>query len=273
MRETKQRIGKQLFALVLVGAMLMVLLGNTSVANAASPNPAAYAPVFDATYYAAKYPDLAAAFGTNEALLFSHFLNCGMKEGRQGSAEFNVQAYKERYADLQAAFGDNLPAYYMHYITNGKAEGRDATIASAQPAATQPTTPVVNTNPTANYAQQVIDLVNADRAQNGLQPVSATPELMAAAQIRAQEISTYFSHTRPDGTRCFTVFATTGVTYRCCGENIAAGQPTPAAVEDAWMHSEGHRANILTAGFGHIGVGFLETDGGYGTYWVQMFTN
>ena len=85
-----------------------------------------YSPVFNPTYYANKYADLKAAFGTDANKLFSHFINNGMKEARQAISTFNVTAYKNRYADLQKAFGNDLPAYYRHYITNGKSEGRNA---------------------------------------------------------------------------------------------------------------------------------------------------
>lgn len=83
-------------------------------------------PVFDAIYYANRYADLRAIYGTNAAKLFEHFKAHGMKEGRQAIDTFNVVTYKARYADLQKAFGSNLPAYYKHYCTNGKAEGRQA---------------------------------------------------------------------------------------------------------------------------------------------------
>ena len=87
-----------------------------------------YAPVFDAKYYLATNPDLKAAFGDDVQKALAHFVEYGMGEGRQGSAEFNVYSYRTRYADLDAAFGDNLASYYMHYINAGKAEGRDGTL-------------------------------------------------------------------------------------------------------------------------------------------------
>lgn len=84
-----------------------------------------YSAVFDATYYKNAYPDLALAGITTDKQLLNHFINNGMKEGRQGNEEFNVQAYKARYADLQAVYGNDLTKYYLHYITSGKAEGRN----------------------------------------------------------------------------------------------------------------------------------------------------
>ena len=89
--------------------------------------PVDYSAVFDAAYYANRYPDLKAAFGNDESALLQHFIQYGMAEGRQGSSQFDVYSYKNLYPDLRAAFGNNLKSYYMHYISNGKAEGRKAT--------------------------------------------------------------------------------------------------------------------------------------------------
>ena len=87
-----------------------------------------YAPVFDAEYYLGKYPDLKKLYGNDTAKVLAHFVEHGMSEGRQGSAEFNVNAYKARYADLSNAYGDDLVKYYMHYIKAGKAEGRNGAV-------------------------------------------------------------------------------------------------------------------------------------------------
>lgn len=89
--------------------------------------PEEYSAVFDAAYYANRYPDLKAAYGDNDSALLQHFIQYGMAEGRQGSSQFDVYSYKNLYPDLRAAFGNNLKSYYMHYISSGKAEGRKAT--------------------------------------------------------------------------------------------------------------------------------------------------
>lgn len=83
-----------------------------------------YSLIFNPIYYANKYPDLKKMFGTNATSLFNHFCTYGMKEGRMGCANFNVNKYKEYYADLRIVFGNNLPFYYKHYITNGYKEKR-----------------------------------------------------------------------------------------------------------------------------------------------------
>lgn len=84
-----------------------------------------YAYVFDPIYYADHNADLKAVFKYDATSLFNHFVNCGMKEGRIASANFNVKNYKNRYTDLQNAFGNNLALYYVHYCTNGRLENRN----------------------------------------------------------------------------------------------------------------------------------------------------
>ena len=130
--------------------------------------------------------------------------------------------------------------------------------------------------PSSSYSQQeasaVVTLVNLDRASYGLSELTTTVELTNAAQKRAEEAYSYFSHTRPDGTSCFTVFEQYGVVYQYAGENLAWGQRTADEAEEDWMNSEGHRANILTAEFNHIGVAcYIGPDGIKS--WVQLFSD
>lgn len=121
------------------------------------------------------------------------------------------------------------------------------------------------------YAQEVVRLVNIEREKAGLAPLAMDAALNAAAQVRAQEIDVSFSHTRPDGTSCFTVLKEFGIGYRACGENIAKGSPSPARVVEGWMNSAGHRANILNANFTTIGVG-VHADAAGTLHWAQLFT-
>lgn len=83
-----------------------------------------YTKVFDAKYYAAKYPDLAKAGITSDAALLKHFKSTGMKELRQGNASFNPVSYVQNNADLVAAFGTDYPKYYEHYMQYGYKEQR-----------------------------------------------------------------------------------------------------------------------------------------------------
>ena len=61
-----------------------------------------------------------------------------------------------------------------------------------------------------------------------------------------------------------------GINYRSAGENIAAGQTTAESVMKSWMNSPGHKKNILSPNFTHIGVGYAK-GGSYGHYWTQQF--
>lgn len=100
-------------------------LSESTVLIAQAADPAEYTAVFSSYYYLSHNPDLAMTIGDDKEALLDHFIEYGMKEGRQGNAEFNVQAYKAMYPDLQAAFGDDLTLYYQHYIEYGKNEGRN----------------------------------------------------------------------------------------------------------------------------------------------------
>lgn len=119
------------------------------------------------------------------------------------------------------------------------------------------------------YVLRIVELVNEERAQAGLNPVTLDASASQAAQVRAQEIVISFSHTRPDGRSCFTALEEQGIRYRTAGENIAWGQRSPEQVMDAWMNSPGHRANILQESFTHIGVGYYQENGI--NYWSQLF--
>lgn len=126
--------------------------------------------------------------------------------------------------------------------------------------------------PASMQEWEVLRIVNVERMSEGLLPLTMFLAMQTAADIRALEITQSFSHTRPDGTDCFTVLDEVGVDWCAVGENIAAGQPTPAAVMQSWMNSPGHRANILNSSFTHIGVGYEYRQGtAYGAYWVQVF--
>ena len=132
-------------------------------------------------------------------------------------------------------------------------------------------TPTTKPEPDANaMAQEVIRLVNEERAKVGKAPLQYHAGLQQAAMVRAQEISTFYSHDRPDGRDGLTVLGEYGVGCPD-GENIAYGYGKPEAVMNAWMNSQGHRAAILSPTAKAIGVGFYKaTNGRY--YWVQDFS-
>lgn len=120
-----------------------------------------------------------------------------------------------------------------------------------------------------NYAEQIVELVNKERAANGLGMLEMDNKVQECANVRAKEIVSNFSHTRPNGSSCFTALTEGGVSYRYAGENIAYGYDSAESVMNGWMNSPSHRANILSADFTKIGVGYHEENGI--KYWTQFF--
>lgn len=147
----------------------------------------------------------------------------------------------------------------------------DAALPDPAPDTSTPSVPDSST-PEADQsmAQQILALVNQERAAAGLSALVLDGSVTQAATVRAGELQSSFSHTRPDGSSCFTALQQAGVSYRGAGENIAYGQSTAQAVMTAWMNSSGHRANILSESFTTLGVGYTVVNGT--PYWVQMFT-
>lgn len=142
---------------------------------------------------------------------------------------------------------------------------KTTTKATAKPAATTTTKAITGSGPAVHaYCEQVWTLVNRERAAVGLSPLTYRYDLQALADIRTEEIAVSFSHTRPNGTSCFTVFEEANIPFRSVAENIAAGQTTPEQVMKAWMNSEGHRNNIL-GNYTGIVVGYENN------HWVQLF--
>jgi len=119
---------------------------------------------------------------------------------------------------------------------------------------------------TSPMAEEVVTLVNSERSQNGCDPVSSEPRLTAAAQEHSEDMNErdYMDHFSPDGEGPGERAERHG--YTAWGaENVAKGQQTAEQVMDAWMNSEGHRANILNCDLSTIGVGES------GHAWTQKF--
>lgn len=117
-----------------------------------------------------------------------------------------------------------------------------------------------------NMAKAAFDAVNAYRTSNGLSALTWSDALYENCKVRAAEIVSSFSHTRPSGESCFTAIT---VSYGWAGENIAYGYSTAQAVADAWWNSEGHRANMLHTQFTQAAIACYYANGRY--YWVNLF--
>ncbi|MGW7070620.1 sigma-70 family RNA polymerase sigma factor [Streptomyces sp. NPDC054855] len=122
-----------------------------------------------------------------------------------------------------------------------------------------------------SYGEQVTRLANAERAKSGCGPLTLNSKLDDAAQGHSDDMAErdFFDHTNPDGEDPGDRVTAAGYKWTTYGENIAAGQRTPAAVMDSWMNSSGHRANILNCSFKEIGVGYRQGSGG--PWWTQNF--
>ena len=134
---------------------------------------------------------------------------------------------------------------------------------------TVPSTPdAPDAGSTSSFAQQVLTLVNRERAANGLSALRLDDTLSRYAAVKSQDMhdTGYFSHISPTYGSPFDMMKSFGITYNYAGENIAMGYSTPEAVMTAWMNSAGHRANILSENFTTLGVGYV-ADGGYWTQW------
>jgi uncharacterized protein YkwD len=123
------------------------------------------------------------------------------------------------------------------------------------------------------WRDEVLRLVNLERARVGLSPVTQNQTLENQATQYACEMIYYdfFDHENPvTGTRLPDRAEEFGYEYFVIGENLAAGHTSPAQVMADWMNSPDHQRNILNADFTELGVG-VRTGGRFGTYWVQEF--
>ncbi len=118
-------------------------------------------------------------------------------------------------------------------------------------------------------AQAVLNIVNSERAKQGLKALALDDTLNTVAAVKSKDMSVnhYFSHTSPSYGSPFDLMHAFGVDYKSAGENIAQGQKDAETVMNDWLHSSGHRANILNKDYTHIGIGFYSD----GNYWTQEF--
>ncbi|MCL1914045.1 MAG: CAP domain-containing protein [Eubacteriaceae bacterium] len=118
-----------------------------------------------------------------------------------------------------------------------------------------------------DFAREVFRLTNIERANNGLRALIWDDRLASAAQKHSADMArnNNMSHTGSDGSSMDQRISREGFSWSYCGENVAWNQRTPQEVVQAWMNSPGHRANILSSNFTHLGVGFDSY------YWTQNF--
>ena len=118
-----------------------------------------------------------------------------------------------------------------------------------------------------DYAYQVLDLVNQERAKKNRNPVTMDKNLLECAMTRAEELTVYASHTRPNGSICFSAFPY----FEDPSENLAINQGTPEEVMESWIESSGHYTNIMNSKNVSAGIGCYSQNGHL--YWIQCFSS
>ena len=210
--------------------------------------------------------------GTSTGLVTATALNV-----RQGpGTKFNIVTvvYKNEYIRIFAKIGD----WYVVQTDNdylGAVSSKYVKLIYSNSSNNQNTSggggSTVTTSQLTADEQEVFDLINAKRVANGLAALKIDDELQNVARIKAQDMvdNNYFSHTSPVYGSPFNMMKSFGISYKTAGENIAGNSSNSGAV-NAWMNSEGHRANILNSSFNYTGIGVVKSSK-YGKIYVQMF--
>ena len=115
---------------IVMSLIVSILTMTSSISAFAAPKQMADGNMFDTEYYATNNPDVVAVLGTDETMLYSHYINCGKTEGRKPYADgavtpkFDAVYYAKNNPDVVAVLGTDETILYNHYITCGRNEGR-----------------------------------------------------------------------------------------------------------------------------------------------------
>lgn len=159
---------------------------------------------------------------------------------------------------------------YVTYTGRGAPAPQPARVTPPAPPP-QPASPPPSGGILSADEQRMLDLVNLERARVGLAALQVDPTLVALARLKSEDMVArgYFGHMSPTYGSPFAMMDRAGVKYRYAGENLA-GAPTVDIAHRALMNSPGHRANILSPNFTHVGIG-IARGGPYGYMYTQMF--
>lgn len=213
--------------------------------------------------------------GTTTGLVTASALN--VRQGPGTNYKAVTMIYKNEYIRVFAKIGD----WYV-IQTNGDYIGMVSSkyVKLIYPKSNNSNNQNTNntTNNTTNNGnsltadeKEVFDLINAKRTAAGLSALKVDAELQNVARAKAEDMvkNNYFSHTSPTYGSPFDMMKSFGVSYKTAGENIAGNSSNTGAV-NAWMNSEGHKANILNSSFNYTGVAVVKSSK-YGKIFVQMF--
>ena len=204
--------------------------------------------------------------GTTTGLVNTTALNVRMGPGTMFKTVGTI--YKNEYVRVFAKIG----TWYV-VQTDSDIIGAVSTkyIKLIYPTNNDNTNNTTNKNGLTTEEQEVFDLVNKQRTDNGLKALKVDSNLQKGAKEKANDMvkNNYFAHNSPTYGSPFDMMKKFGISYKSAGENLA-GNSTGKRAVDAWMNSEGHRANILNSSFNYTGVAVVESSK-YGRIYVQMF--
>ena len=214
--------------------------------------------------------------GTTTGLVTASALN--VRQGPGTNYKAVTMIYKNEYIRVFAKIGD----WYV-IQTNGDYIGMVSSkyvkliYPKSNNSNNQNTNNTTNNTTTNNGSsltadeKEVFDLINAKRTAARLSALKVDAELQNVARAKAEDMvkNNYFSHTSPTYGSPFDMMKSFGVSYKTAGENIAGNSSNTGAV-NAWMNSEGHKANILNGSYNYTGVAVVKSTK-YGKIYVQMF--
>lgn len=121
--------------------------------------------------------------------------------------------------------------------------------------------------------REILDLINEERIEYGLDKLEACEELQKVAKLKAEDLvnNEYFSHTSPTYGTPFEMLKNQGIIYTVAGENLAGNESGIRAV-NAWMNSPAHKDNILDSDYKYTGISVVDSEV-YGKVFVQLFMN
>ena len=211
--------------------------------------------------------------GTTTGLVTASALN--VRQGPGTNYKIVTMIYKNEYIRVFAQIGDwyviqtdkdyigmvSKKYVKLIYPTGGAADNQENTN----------TDQTQNSNGLTSDEQETLDLINTKRTEAGLSALKIDSEVQNVARVKAQDMvdNNYFSHTSPTYGSPFDMMKSFGIKYKAAGENIAGNSSNSGAV-NAWMNSEGHKANILSNNYNYTGLGVVSSPK-YGKIYVQMF--
>ena len=211
--------------------------------------------------------------GTTTGIVTASALN--VRQGPGTNYKIVTMIYKNEYIRVFAQIGDwyviqtdkdyigmvSKKYVKLIYPTGGAADNQENTN----------TDQTQNSNGLTSDEQETLDLINAKRTEAGLSVLKIDSEVQNVARVKAQDMvdNNYFSHTSPTYGSPFDMMKSFGIKYKAAGENIAGNSSNSGAV-NAWMNSEGHKANILSNNYNYTGLGVVSSPK-YGKIYVQMF--